>query len=61
MKNSLYKYLSLSFHFFLILIFFGALGYYLDSFFFEKISVFSFFLPFIGFFSYFYILYKKMI
>ncbi|PDH43628.1 MAG: hypothetical protein CNE34_05335 [Rhodothermaeota bacterium MED-G18] len=61
MKNNLYKYLSLSFHFFLVSFFFAVLGYYLDLFFFEKISIFSFFLPFIGFFSYFYFIYKKMI
>ena len=40
-KSSYLKYLNLSFQFFLIVLFFGIVGYFIDNYLFNNVSIFT--------------------
>ena len=44
-KSSYLKYLNLSFQFFLIVLFFGIVGYFIDNYLFNNVSIFTLFMP----------------
>ena len=47
-KSSYLKYLNLSFQFFLIVLFFGIVGYFIDNYLFNNVSIFTLFMPLVG-------------
>ena len=60
MKKSNYlKYLNLSFQFFFIILFFGVFGYFIDDYLFSRVSIFTLFMPIIGFMISLYKVYKS--
>ena len=58
-KSSYLKYLNLSFQFFLIVLFFGVVGYFIDNYLFNNVSIFTLFMPLIGFMISLYKVYKS--
>jgi len=58
-KKYYLKYLNLSFQFLFIILFFVALGYLADKFFFKKIGILTFVLPIIGFMISLFWIYKN--
>ena len=46
-KSSYLKYLNLSFQFFFIVLFFGIVGYFIDNYLFNNVSIFTLFIVFI--------------
>ena len=58
-KSSYLKYLNLSFQFFLIVLFFGIVGYFIDNYLFNNVSIFTLFMPPIGFMISLYKVYKS--
>ena len=58
-KSSYLKYLNLSFQFFLIVLFFGIVGYFIDNYLFKNVSIFTLFMPLIGFMISLYKVYKS--
>ena len=58
-KSSYLKYLNLSFQFFLIVLFFGIAGYFIDTYLFNYVSIFTLFMPIIGFMISLYKVYKS--
>ena len=58
-KSSYLKYLNLSFQFFLIVLFFGIVGYFIDNYLFNNVSIFTLFIGLIGFMISLYKVYKS--
>ena len=58
-KSSYLKYLNLSFQFFLIVLFFGTVGYFIDNYLFNNVSIFTLIMPLIGFMISLYKVYKS--
>ncbi len=58
-KNSYLRYLNLGFQFFLIILFCGVSGYFIDNYLFNKVSVLTLFLPLVGFMISLYLVYKS--
>ena len=58
-KSSYLKYLNLSFQFFLIVLFFGIVGYFIDNYLFNNVSIFTLFMPLVGFIFSLYKVYKS--
>ena len=58
-KSSYLKYLNLSFQFFLIVLFFGIVGYFIDNYLFNNVSIFTLFMPLVGFMISLYKVYKS--
>ena len=58
-KSSYLKYFNLSFQFFLIVLFFGIVGYFIDNYLFNNVSIFSLSMPLIGFMISLYKVYKS--
>ena len=48
-KSSYLKYLNLSFQFFLIVLFFGIVGYFIDNYLFNNVSIFTLFIGLLWF------------
>ena len=58
-KSSYLKYLNLSFQFFLIVLFFGIVGYFIDNYLFNNVSIFTLLMPLVGFMISLYKVYKS--
>ena len=58
-KSSYLKYLNLSFQFFFIVLFFGIVGYFIDNYLFNNVSIFTLFMPLVGFTISLYKVYKS--
>ncbi len=58
-KSSYLKYLNLSFQFFLIVLFFGIVGDFIDIYLFNNVSIFTLFMPLVGFMISLYKVYKS--
>ena len=58
-KSSYLKYLNLSFQFFFIGLFFGIVGYFIDNYLFNNVSIFTLFMPLVGFMISLYKVYKS--
>ena len=58
-KSSYLKYLNLSFQFFLIVLFFGIVGYFIDNYLFNNVSIFTLLMPLVGFMKSLYKVYKR--
>ena len=58
-KSSYLKYLNLSFQFFFIVLFFGIVGYFIDNYLFNNVSIFTLLMPLVGFMISLYKVYKS--
>lgn len=58
-RNSYLRYFNLSFQFFLIILFFGVSGYFIDNYLFNQASILTLFLPLVGFMISLYLVYKS--
>ena len=58
-KSKNIKYLNLSFQFFIVIIFFSSVGYFMDQYFFDKVSLLTLLFPIIGFVFSLYRIYRS--